>query len=79
MNRKDKINLINQLELGDIPIEMFQNPKVLLKNVKLLEFRNSRRVLHDEDLNLYDQSKLKFGINPYTGCFYGIIMVSIVK
>ena len=79
MNRKDKINLIYQLEIGGIPIEMFQKPKVLLNNIKLFEFRNSRRILHDEDLNLYDHSKLKFGINPYTGCFYGIIYVSIIK
>lgn len=79
MNRKDKINLINQLEIGQIPIEIFQEPKVILKNLELLEFRNSRRILHDEDSNLYDHSKLKFGINPYTGCFYGIIMVSIIK
>lgn len=79
MNRKDKINLINQLEIGQIPIEMFQEPKVILKNIELLEFRNSRRILHDEDLNLYDDSKLKFGINPYTGCFYGLIYVSIIK
>jgi hypothetical protein len=79
MNRKDKINLINQLEIGDIPIEMFQKPKLLLNKVDLSEFRNSRRLLHDEDLSLYDHHKLKFGINPYTGSFYGIIMVSIIK
>lgn len=79
MNRKEKINLINQLEIGAIPTEMFQKPKVLLKSVKLLEFKNSRRVLHDEDLNLYEHSKLNFGINPYTGYFYGIIIVSIIK
>ena len=79
MNRKDKINLINQVEIGQIPIEMFQEPKVILKNVELLEFRNSRLIFHDEDLSLYDHSKVRFGINPYTGCFYGIIYVSIIK
>lgn len=78
MNRKEKINLINQLEIGAIPTDMFQKPKVLLKNVKLVEFRNSIGVLHDEDLNIYD-NKLNFGINPYTGCFYGIINISIIK
>lgn len=78
MNRKEKINLINQFEIGAIPTDMFQKPKVLLKNVKLVEFRNSISFLHDEDLNIYD-NKSNFGINPYTGCFYGIINISIIK
>jgi hypothetical protein len=78
MNRKEKINLINQLEIGSIPTEMFQKPKVLLKNVKLLEFRNTRLIIHDEDLKIQD-NKSNFGINPYTGCFYGIINISIIK
>jgi hypothetical protein len=78
MNRKDKINLINQLEIGQIPIEMFQEPKLLLKSVELLKYRNSRSIIHDEDLYIYD-NKSNFGINPYTGCFYGIIKVSIIK
>jgi hypothetical protein len=79
MNRKDKINLINQLEIGQIPFEMFQKPKVKIKKLDLLEFRNSRCVLHDEDLNLNDLDSTRFGINPFTADFYGIIKIYIVK
>ncbi len=79
MNRKDKINLINQLELGDISIEMFQKPKVILKKVQIIEFRSSKRVFHDEDASLTYLKSSKFGINPYTGDFFGNILVSIVK
>jgi hypothetical protein len=79
MNRKDKINLINQLELGDIPIEMFQKPKVILKKVQIIEFRSSKRVFHDEDASLSYLKSSKSGINPFTGNFYGVINVNIVK
>lgn len=79
MNRKDKINLINQLEIGQIPIEIFQEPRVVLKKLDILEFRNSRCVLHDEDLNLNDVNSSRFGINPFTKEFYGVIKIYIVK
>jgi hypothetical protein len=79
MNRKDKINLINQLEIGQIPFEMFQKPRVILKNLDLLDFRNSKCVLHDEDLNLIDLNSSRFGINPFTAEFYGVIKIYIVK
>ena len=79
MDRKDKIKLINQLEIGAIPIEMFQKSKVILKNVKITEFRSSKRVFHDEDVSLSDLKSSKFGINPFTGDFFGKFFVSIVK
>lgn len=79
MNRKEKIFLINKLEIGEIPIEMFQKPKLILNNIQLLEFRSSRGVLHNEEVSLIDFNSTKSGINPYTGDFYGIILVSIIK
>lgn len=79
MNRKEKIYLINQLEIGSIPTEIFQKPRVILKNLDLLDFRNSKCVLHDEDLNLNDFNSSGFGINPFTAEFYGVIKIYIVK
>lgn len=79
MKRKEKINLINQLEIGAIPIEMFQKPRMIQKNLDLLDFRNSRCILHDEDLKLNDLNSSRFGINPFTAEFYGVIKIYIVK
>ena len=77
MDRKDKIKLINQLEIGAIPLKMFQQPKITLKNINSSDFRNSRKVSHDEDqLGVVETH---FGINLYTGNFYGDINVYIVK
>jgi hypothetical protein len=77
MDRKDKIKLINQLEIGAIPIEMFQPPRVTFKNLETSYFRRSRKVSHDEDY--LDVVKTHSGINPYTGKFYGEIIIYIVK
>ena len=77
MDRKDKIKLINQLEIGAIPIEMFQPPRVTFKNLETSYFRRSRKVSHDEDY--LDVVKTHSGINPYTGNFYGDIIIYIVK
>ena len=77
MERKDKIKLINQLEIGAIPIEMFQPPRVTFKNLETSYFRRSRKVSHDEDY--LDVVKTHSGINPYTGKFYGEIIIYIVK
>lgn len=79
MNRKDKISLINQLELGNIPIEMFQKPKVLIEKISKKEFKGSSRALHDEDLNINEFNLSRSGINPFTGCFYGIIKILILS
>ena len=77
MDRKDKIKLINQLEIGAIPIEMFQPPRVTFKNLETSYFRRSRKVSHDEDY--LDVVKTHSGINPYTCNFYGEIIIYIVK
>jgi len=77
MDRKDKIKLINQLEIGAIPIEMFQPPRVTFKNLETSYFRRSRKVSHDEDY--LDVVKTHSGINPYTEKFYGEIIIYIVK
>ena len=77
MDRKDKIKLINQLEIGAIPIEMFQPPRITFKNLETSYFRRSRKVSHDEDY--LDVVKTHSGINPYTGKFYGEIIIYIVK
>ena len=77
MDRKDKIKLINQLEIGAIPIEMFQPPRITFKILETNYIRSSRKVSHDEDhLGVV---KTHFGINPYTGNFYGEIIIYIVK
>ncbi len=77
MDRKDKIKLINQLEIGAIPIEMFQPPRITFKNIETSYFRSSRKISHDEDpLGVV---KTHSGINPYTGNFYGEIIIYIVK
>ena len=77
MDRKDKIKLINQLEIGAIPIEMFQPPRITFKNLETSYFRRPRKVSHDEDY--LDVVKTHSGINPYTGKFYGEIIIYIVK
>jgi hypothetical protein len=77
MDRQDKIKLINQLEIGAIPIEMFQPPRITFKILETNYIRSSRKVSHDEDhLGVV---KTHFGINPYTGNFYGEIIIYIVK
>ena len=77
MDRQDKIKLINQLEIGAIPIEMFQPPRITFKILETNYIRSSRKVLHDEDhLGVV---KTHSGINPYTGNFYGEIIIYIVK
>ena len=77
MDRKDKIKLINQLEIGAIPIEMFQPPRITFKKLETNYFRSSRKVSHDEDQ--LGVIKTQSGINPYTGNFYGDIIIYIVK
>ena len=42
MNLKEKINLINQFEIGDLTIDIFQNPKLRIKNVQISDFKRSR-------------------------------------
>jgi hypothetical protein len=79
MNRKDKINLINQLEIGELPIEIFQRPKLCITNVQISDFKRSREISHDEDIIDFSNNSSISGVNPYTGDFYGIISVSIIK
>ena len=77
MDRKDKIKLINQLEIGTIQLKMFQPPKITLKNINSSDYRNSNKISHDEDhLGIVIT---EFGINLYTGNFYGDIVIYIVK
>jgi len=78
MDRKDKIKLINQLEIGVIPIQMFKRPRIIFKNIETSYFRSSREISHDEDAIVYDMNH-QSGINPYTGNFYGDIIIYIVK
>ena len=78
MDRKDKIKLLNRLEIGEIPIEMFQPPRITFKKIETGYFRNSREILHDEDTMVND-IKNHSGINPYTGNFYGEIKIYIIK
>ena len=77
MNRKEKINLINQFEIGELTIEIFQRPKLRIRNVQISDFKRSREISHDEDI-YYSNSTIS-GINPYTDQFYGIININIVK
>ena len=79
MNRKDKINLINQLEIGELSIEIFQTPKLRIRNVQISDFKRSREILHDEDIVDFNNYSSISGVNPYTGEFYGIISVCIIK
>ena len=79
MNRKEKINLINQFEIGELPIEIFQRPKLCIRNVQISDFRRLREISHDEDIIDFSNNSSISGINPYTGDFYGIISVSIIK
>ena len=79
MNRKDKINLINQLEIGELSIEIFQRPKLCIKNVQISDYRRSREISHDEDIIDFNSNSCNSGVNPYTGEFYGIISVCIIK
>lgn len=79
MNRKDKINLLNQLEIGELPIEIFKRPKLCIKNVQISDYRRSRQISHDEDIIDFNNNSSISGVNLYTGDFYGIISVSIIK
>ena len=81
MNRKDKIKLINRLEIGTIPVEYFQPPTIKLEYVKRSNYISTFGPKNDEDLSLIDPDldNLKFGINPFTGVFYGLIRIIIVK
>jgi len=79
MNRKDKINLINQLEIGELSIEIFQRPKLCIRNVQISDYRRSRQILHDEDIFDLNTKNSISGVNPYTGEFYGLIFVNIIK
>ena len=78
MDRKEKIKLINKLEIGVIPIKMFQPPRMTLKKIETSYFRSSREISHDEDAVVNDINHHS-GINPYTGNFYGDITIYIVK
>ena len=79
MNRKEKINLINQFEIGELTIEIFQRPKLRIRNVQISDFKRSREISHDEDIIDFNNNTSISGVNPYTGEFYGIISVSIIK
>ena len=79
MNRKDKINLLNQLEIGELPIEIFQRPKLCIKNVQISDYRRSRQISHDEDIFDSITNNSISQVNPYTGELYGIISVCIIK
>ena len=79
MNRKEKINLINQFETGELTIEIFQRPKLSIRNVQISDYRRSRQISHDEDIFDFSNNSSISGVNPYTGDFYGIISVSIIK
>ena len=79
MNRKEKINLINQFEIGELTIEIFQRPKLSIRNVQISDFKRSREISHDEDIIDFKNNSSISGVNPYTGEFYGIISVSIIK
>jgi hypothetical protein len=79
MNRKDKINLINQLEIGELSIEIFQRPKLCIRNVQISDYRRSRKISHDEDIFDSNTNNSISGVNPYTGEFYGLIFVNIIK
>ena len=79
MNRKEKINLINQFEIGELPIEIFQRPKLRIRNVQISDFKRSSEISHDEDIIDFNNNTSISGVNPYTGEFYGIISVSIIK
>ena len=79
MNRKEKINLINQFEIGELPIEIFQRPKLRIRNVQISDFKRSSEISHDEDIIDFKNNSSISGVNPYTGEFYGIISVSIIK
>ena len=79
MNRKEKINLINQFEIGELTIEIFQRPKLRIRNVQISDFKRSREISHDEDIIDFKNNTSISGVNPYTGEFYGIISVSIIK
>lgn len=81
MNRKDKIELINRLEIGTIPVEYFQSPIIKIDYVERSKFISTIGRKNDEDLNLIDSNldNLTFGINPYTGVFYGTVRIIIVK
>ena len=79
MNRKEKINRINQFEIGELTIEIFQRPKLSIRNVQISDFKRSREISHDEDIIDFKNNTSISGVNPYTGEFYGIISVSIIK
>ena len=79
MNRKEKINLINQFEIGELTIEIFQRPKLSIRNVQISDFKRSREISHDEDIIDFKNNSSISGVNPYTGEFYGIISVCIIK
>ena len=79
MNRKEKINLINQFETGELTIEIFQRPKLCIRNMQISDYRRSRQISHDEDIFDLSTNNSISGVNPYTGEFYGIISVSIIK
>jgi hypothetical protein len=79
MNRKDKINLINQLEIGELSIEIFQRPKLCIRNVQISDYRRSRQISHDEDIFDLNTNNSISAVNPYTGDFYGLIFVNIIK
>lgn len=80
MNRKDKIKLINRLEIGTIPVEYFQPPTIKLEYVKRSNYISTFGPKNDEDLSLIDADLeiMKFGINPFTGSFYGSINILVI-
>ncbi len=81
MNRKQKINLLNQLELRQVPVEIFQPVTIKISYESLNEFKAPSTIVNDEDKSELESSNCnpRFGINPFTGKFYGNIQILIVN
>jgi hypothetical protein len=81
LNRKQKIKLLNQLELGQVPFEMFNPVTIKFSYKSINEYKVPIPIVNDEDIPELESSKFNkrnFGINPYTGKFYGNIKILIV-
>ncbi len=80
MNRKEKINLIKKLEVGTFPVEYFQPVSVKIDFIHKNHFNSIELFKNDEDLDLIDLdiNNKNFGLNPFTGYFYGVIKILVV-
>ncbi len=81
MNRKQKINLLNQFELGHVPVEIFHPVTIKFSYRSIKEYKAPSSIVNDEDKPDIETSNCytKFGINPYTDKFYGKIEILIVN